>query len=148
MRGRTTRRLRTVLTFAIGVGMFVVLAAPLPGEMRGCGGDESGVASLTGYCRDKCDEEAHKLRLCEKIDDTDDAENANYDDCVEARQCVSPNMCMGVPNAFISNGEAGRCFEAIRNLSCGEVSLNDLSNLIEYTETPTQCTAEEICDPL
>lgn len=144
---RRAGRLRLILTLACGIAMFVALAAPLPGEMRGCGGDTSGKVNVTDYCRDKCDIEAQKLRQCELLEDTDEAENENYTGCIESRQCAFPTLCQDVPNSHISNEEADQCFGAIEDLACGEVTLSEYG-LIRYATTPPACKAEEICDPL
>ncbi|MBW2260807.1 MAG: hypothetical protein JRG91_02455 [Deltaproteobacteria bacterium] len=136
-------RLVRVLTAAACIGLFVVLAAPLPGEMRGCGGDASGSVNKSDYCRDKCDIEAQKVRLCELIDDTDEAEADVYNECIRARQCQDPPMCMTVPDYHISNEEADACFTAITRVACGSITVDGLD--YDY-DTPAAC--EDICDPI
>ena len=138
-------RLVQVLTAAVCIGLFLVLAAPLPGELRGCGGDASGSVSTTVYCRDKCDIEAQKVRLCELIEDTDEAEADVYKACVAARHCQAPTICMGVPNYHISNEEADACFSAIATLNCEDITVDDVSLDVDF-ETPTAC--RDICDPI
>ena len=136
-------RFGRVLTAAACTGLFLVLAAPLPGELRGCGGDASGSVSKTDYCRDKCDIEAQKVRLCELIDDTDAAEADVYNECIFVRHCQDPQLCMLVPNFHISNEEADACFTAIARLDCEAITMDGLD--YDY-ETPTAC--EDICDPI
>jgi hypothetical protein len=136
-----------ILTVTACIGLFLVLAAPLPGELRGCGGDASGSVSKTDYCRDKCDIEAQKVRLCELIDDTDEAETEVYNACIAARHCQDPMMCFDVPNFHISNEEADACFIAIHRLSCGGITIDETTLYIDYT-TPAACRPEELCDPI
>jgi hypothetical protein len=134
-----------ILTVTACIGLFLVLAAPLPGELRGCGGDASGSVNKTDYCRDKCDIEAQKARLCELIDDTDEAEDEVYSECIRARQCQDPPLCLSVPNYHISNEEADACFTAIARLNCGGVTIDETTLAVDY-ETPAAC--EDICDPI
>jgi hypothetical protein len=138
-------RLYQVLTAAVCIGLFTVLAAPLPGEMRGCGGDASGSVSKTDYCRDKCDIEANKARRCELIDDTDEAEAEVYNECVASKHCQDPQMCLDVPNYHISNEEADACFTAIDTLACGAITFDEEYLDVDY-DTPSAC--EDICDPI
>jgi hypothetical protein len=141
MSGRTVRSLRAGATIALGVAMFVALAAPLPGELQGCGGDTSGEVSKVEYCRDKCDVEADKLEACGLTTERD----AVYAECIRSRQCADPNLCVGYTEFFISNGEADACFTAILRMSCGAFTVDGLS--YDYTG-PGACSSEEICDPI
>ncbi len=134
-----------ILVVAGCMGLFVVLAAPLPGELRGCGGDASGSVSKTDYCRDKCDIEAQKARLCELVDDTDDAEAQVYNACIVARHCQDPQLCMDVPNYHISNEEADACFSAIASLNCDDITIDEPSLDVDYA-APSACG--DICDPI
>ncbi len=134
-----------ILTVTACIGLFLVLAAPLPGELRGCGGDASGSVNKTDYCRDKCDVEAQKARLCELIEDTDAAESEVYNECIRARQCQDPPLCLTVPNYHISNEEADACFTAIVRLDCGDITVDETTLDVDY-ETPPAC--EDICDPI
>ena len=134
-----------ILTAVACIGLFLVLAAPLPGELRGCGGDASGSVNKSDYCRDKCDIEAQKVRLCELIDDTDAAEAEVYNECIRARQCQDPPMCWEYSSYHISNEEADACFTAIATLGCGRFTMDGLD--VDY-ETPAACTSEVLCDPI
>ena len=134
-----------ILTAVACIGLFLVLAAPLPGEMRGCGGDASGSVNKSDYCRDKCDVEAQKVRLCELIDDTDEAETEVYNECILRRHCQDPLMCIDVPNFHISNEEADACFTAIAVKDCGGFTMDGLD--YDY-DAPAACRPEELCDPI
>jgi len=123
--------------------LFLAVAAPLPGELKGCGGDTSGSVNKTEYCRDKCSIEAGKVRACDLIEDSDEAEDAVYEECIRARQCANPPLCLDEPDYYISNREADECFRAIERLSCGGFSVDGLT--VDY-DSPEECLS--ICDPM
>ena len=140
MMAKASRAARPVAIALAAGALFVVLAAPLPGEVRGCGGDSSGGVDLPTYCEDKCTVEAARKRECGVIPDTEEAELALIDFCIESRQCDDPRVCLSWAHPYISNVEASACLDAISALDCAAVE--SLS-----TDPPGQCREEELCDP-
>jgi hypothetical protein len=132
--------LRAVALAALGAAAFAVLAAPLPGELRGCGGDTSGAVDAGAYCEDKCAVEAEALRRCGLIPDSDIREEEQVQYCVSVRHCEAPVICYGTPDYHISYEEAGACFDAIVLLNCAQVELMS-------SDPPAPCQEDELCDP-
>ncbi len=131
-------RLRFALTLALGAAMFAVLAAPLPGEVTGCGGDASGKINASGYCFERCATEAQWHRTCGDIPDSDQAQEELEQYCAQVRFCDAPQICMGWVDYHISNQEASTCMDAILALECG-VNLKD--------DPPDACREDQLCDP-
>ncbi len=136
---RAHRAARPVAVALAAAGLFAVLAAPLPGEVRGCGGDTSGGVDMPVYCEDKCTVEAAKKRECGVILDTEEAELAQIAFCMASRQCDDPRVCLSWPRPFISNEEAAACLDAITGLDCA--TFEDPASI-----PPGPCQEDELCD--
>lgn len=130
--------LRFVLTVLAGIALFAVCAAPLPGEVTGCGGDTSGKVNASSYCYERCATEAQRFRECGEIPDTDLAQEQQEQFCAESRQCESPLICTETDNYHISNQEASQCMDAILSADC-DVDLSE--------NPPAECTEAVLCDP-
>lgn len=118
--------------------LFAVLAAPLPGEVKGCGGDTSGSIDPAQYCLERCMVEAQRLRRCHEIGDSDEAEEQQVQKCADMRSCDNPRLCSGHPDYFISNDEASACIDAILELDCAADP---------GVDPVPECMQEELCDP-
>ena len=140
MMAKARRAARPIAIALAAASLFLVLAAPLPGEVRGCGGDTSGGVDLTAYCEDKCTVEAASKRECGMIPDNEEAELALIEFCIDSRQCDQPLVCQSWSQPFISNEEASACIDAIAGLDCA--AIEELS-----TDPPGACREEELCDP-
>jgi len=143
---------------AVTVGsacMLLVLAAPLPGQVEGCSGEEENLDEVdyVQYCANKCtikaDKEVGECDIFGGQYTADEIFDLCYNSylCGEAAQrscsprcdAATADLCPAGSfwKPYIAESEASRCLSALRRQQCGSLG-----------EVPPECNQDELCDPL
>lgn len=158
----TRRRAWSWMLRVVGLGgMFLVAAAPLPGDSPGCG-DESpeiddspaleGAGFVRVLCGERCYADCHLL-IAECGRYTEAQRGRCYEDCIgrEGRNCDTQTFDSLCPldrygaGRVITMREKEQCLSDTRNAGCWCAQGQDCFG--PDTPTPVSCTPSKLCDP-